>query len=74
MDQLIFEEGRSLSVKPAGPLSSTHVIHSIPGRVRLRASLNGNTDIGIGQHRRVVDSIPDDCDLIALSLQTLDRF
>lgn len=32
----VSEESRSVSVKLAGPLAATHVIHSIPGRVRLR--------------------------------------
>ena len=36
MAQPIFQESRSLSVTLAGPLAATHVIHSIPGRVRLR--------------------------------------
>jgi hypothetical protein len=31
-----FVENRSVPVKLAGPLAGTHVIHSIPGRVRLR--------------------------------------
>jgi hypothetical protein len=31
-----FGEDRSVSVKLNGPLAATHVIHSIPGRVRLR--------------------------------------
>ena len=32
----VSEESRSVSVKLAWPLAATHVIHSIPGRVRLR--------------------------------------
>ena len=32
----IFGENRSVPVKLDGPLAATHVIHSIPGRVRLR--------------------------------------
>ena len=46
MVQPIFEEGRSLSVTPAGPLAATHVIHSIPGRVRLRVpTLKTNSNL-----------------------------
>ena len=32
----VFGENRSVPVKLDGPLAATHVIHSIPGRVRLR--------------------------------------
>ena len=49
---------------------------STTGAVSLAASvptLHSDTHIGIGQHRRVVDPIPDDGDLIAFGLQTLDR-
>jgi len=34
-----FEENQSAPVKLDGPLASTHVIHSIPGRVRLRVPM-----------------------------------
>ena len=46
MAQPIFEESRYLSVKPAGPLAAIQVIHSIPGRVRLRVpTLKTNSNL-----------------------------
>jgi len=46
MAQPIFEESQSLSVTPVGPLAATHVIHSIPGRVRLRVpTLKTNSNL-----------------------------
>jgi hypothetical protein len=42
----VFEESRSISVELAGPLAATHVIHSIPGRVRLRVpTLKTNSNL-----------------------------
>ena len=49
MAQPIFEESRSLSVTLAGSLAATHVIHSIPGRVRLRVPmLKTNSNLARG--------------------------
>ncbi|HXC66079.1 MAG TPA: hypothetical protein VN638_01600, partial [Nitrospiraceae bacterium] len=46
MVQPIFGESQSLSVTPVGPLAATHVIHSIPGRVRLRVpTLKTNSNL-----------------------------
>lgn len=43
------EESRSVSAKLAGPLAATHVIHSIPGRVRLRVpTLKANSNLILG--------------------------
>ena len=42
----VFAENRSVPVKLDGPLAATHVIHSIPGRVRLRVpALKTNSDL-----------------------------
>ena len=42
----VFVENRSVPVKLTGPLATTHVIHSIPGRVRLRVpTLKANSDL-----------------------------
>jgi len=45
----VFVENRSVPVKLTGPLATTHVIHSIPGRVRLRVpTLKANSDLARG--------------------------
>ncbi|HEX6825756.1 MAG TPA: hypothetical protein VF077_05500 [Nitrospiraceae bacterium] len=48
----VSEESRSVSVKLAGPLAATHIIHSIPGRVRLRVpTLKTNSHLARGLER-----------------------
>jgi hypothetical protein len=45
----VFAENQSGPIKLAGPLAATHVIHSIPGRVRLRVPpLKANSDLARG--------------------------
>ena len=52
------------------PPVQEHNRRRFPGR--FRAPFDSNAHIGIGQHGRVVDPVPDHRDLVALPLQTLD--